>query len=312
MRILKFYKFLPGGNSTILIEDQGFSDKERVMIADELMKADRLCAEQVGFISFGGNGVEPKIEMMGGEFCGNACRTFGALLALKHKLKPDSTTIDFLSSYADRFDSLSGTLLSSGIDTAIEVKIFLDKNEPSLYTSEVFICLDLSEAPVFKNGVKYLDKGAFLIELNGIVHLILDQEIYKKYDAKGQEIDLIQEAEKLRARFNLNDYTAVGVIWADLNIENCEITPVIWVKTMNTAHLETACASGSLALALYHYYNLQKNIDSGLNFNIIQPSFSVLKIFLSVETGLKAWLGGEVKFIAAGECFLDSDINLIV
>jgi len=78
---IDFIKFSPTQNMTILVKTDHAAEKYN-HIATRLMSYDNVYAEQVGFI-------EPtrrpeavaRLEMAGGEFCGNACMALAAHLA---------------------------------------------------------------------------------------------------------------------------------------------------------------------------------------------------------------------------------------
>ena len=80
---IKFVKINPTQNMTILVESP-ISRKDQPTIASQLMNYDSVFAEQVGFIE------APlfypdswaRIQMMGGEFCGNATLSLAALLSI--------------------------------------------------------------------------------------------------------------------------------------------------------------------------------------------------------------------------------------
>lgn len=78
MEELHFVKADPSGNTTIFVLDP-IPKEEQSVLAQELMKKESVCAEQVAFID-----EEPPrccdmaIRMMGGEFCGNAVRAAAA------------------------------------------------------------------------------------------------------------------------------------------------------------------------------------------------------------------------------------------
>jgi diaminopimelate epimerase len=70
----------PSGNITLLVTTP-VHISNRPEFAQRLMQDKNLRAEQIGFITkpiFGGEG---RLEMAGGEFCGNALRCYGLLLA---------------------------------------------------------------------------------------------------------------------------------------------------------------------------------------------------------------------------------------
>ena len=56
-------------------------------LARQAMRPDSLGAEQAGFVSV----EERRLRMAGGEFCVNATRAFGALLAFRESASPEAT-----------------------------------------------------------------------------------------------------------------------------------------------------------------------------------------------------------------------------
>ncbi len=68
----------PAGNITAIVESPT-EPEERVKIARHILALGK--AEQVGFAVPPRLGGQGRLEMMGGEFCGNAARSFGLLLA---------------------------------------------------------------------------------------------------------------------------------------------------------------------------------------------------------------------------------------
>ncbi len=82
---LDFIKMNPCGNTTVLIRTS-LPRARYGSIAAQIMQSTCLCAEQVGFIEPPQQeGALARLHMMGGEFCGNASRSFAAWLA---KLAP--------------------------------------------------------------------------------------------------------------------------------------------------------------------------------------------------------------------------------
>ena len=332
MLALKFYKILPGGNVTILVEDLDFSQTERSRISAQLMQSQHLYAEQVGFINLSASGVDsyPHLEMMGGEFCGNACRCFGALLAFNGHLERQAG-----QEYTEQA-SLRGRITSSGVTQEVELRATLTSGisgtpvVPGQHgisgtpgksgafrptSANVGVGVSLSDAESACSEIIELVPGAHLVHLSGISHLLLDERVHHK---RG---DLLLQATQWRARFSLSVHDAVGVIW--YNQEHPAITPVVWVKAMRSAHLESACGSGSLALAL-----LLQRFRSGtagtevaygsvcgpmsgmdvLEVSVMQPSGSFLDISLPSDfMRTLAWIDGPVDLIATGEVFVDPD-----
>ena len=68
----------PAGNITVFVTTPVEREKYPA-IARQLLAREELKGEQVGFIEKTDQG-DFRMEMMGGEFCGNASRSFGYLL----------------------------------------------------------------------------------------------------------------------------------------------------------------------------------------------------------------------------------------
>jgi len=70
----------PAGNITLFVMDP-VEKARRGKVAEQLMAIERFRAEQVGFYCPPTGDADGHMEMMGGEFCGNATRAFGMLIA---------------------------------------------------------------------------------------------------------------------------------------------------------------------------------------------------------------------------------------
>ena len=70
----------PAGNITIFVLDQ-VEKAQRAAIAEKIMAIPALKAEQVGYVCPAEDDADGHMEMMGGEFCGNATRAYGMYIA---------------------------------------------------------------------------------------------------------------------------------------------------------------------------------------------------------------------------------------
>ena len=77
MPALTFSKWSPGGNTTLLFPDTGQRPAEQARLASLALDSSMLGGEQAGFVNL----PQRKLRMAGGEFCVNASRAVGALLA---------------------------------------------------------------------------------------------------------------------------------------------------------------------------------------------------------------------------------------
>jgi diaminopimelate epimerase len=272
VRTLRFYKISPGGNATILVLDPVLS-LERAEVSRRLMDAGHLQAEQVGFLDLRSQPV--RLDMMGGEFCGNACRAAAAVMVREGVgLVPEGA-------------ELCGELSVSGAKRPVRLKVAADGGE-------CWVEMPMPEAAAQGgNGITELEPGIGLVCLPGITHLCLDEERHPFAE------DYAAAAAALRARFGL-DGDAVGCIWYKTS-PVCAIKPVVWVRSTASTHFETGCGSGSLALALW----LARGQNFPTDLKVLQPSGSRIGVRLGVD-GPTAWIFGPVTLVARGEAFLIS------
>ncbi len=270
VRALRFYKAVPGGNPTILILDP-VSPAERAGVSRTLMGAGHLQAEQVGFLDLSADPV--RLDMMGGEFCGNACRASVAVMAR------EGVGLEACG------DGLCGQLSVSGADAPVAVVV---KGR----SGECWVEMPTPDAADL--GVRELEPGIGVVRMPGITHLLLEE------DRHGFPEDFVRAAAGLRARFGL-DGEAVGCIWYRTE-PSCAIRPVVWVRSTATTHYETGCGSGSLALALWLGHG--KNFP--MDLQVMQPSGNPIGVRLDAsDSGARAWIHGRVDLVAHGEAFIE-------
>ncbi|BFR47842.1 diaminopimelate epimerase [Nitratidesulfovibrio sp. HK-II] len=315
---LRFHKFSPGGNTTILVTDL-VPVRLRAAVAAELMGEHHVHAEQVGFVSLAG--VRPRIDMMGGEFCGNACRSLAALLALKRVL------------VAGPGGLMSGEIESSGVEGPLPVRVVLTAQGP-----DAAVRMPLPLPPVAGNAsggkdasegkgapdemetgagnaaptgnappcaqdlsrmVTYPGEGLALVRLPGIAHLLLDAALHP-----------FPEAWRDRARalidlHGLSDEPAAGCIWHHGPLAAPGITPVVRVRDTDSIILESACGSGSLAYGLLR----AASADGETSLAVRQPSGAAIRVSVTRRDGLtpEAWIGGAVRHVASGTAYLYGD-----
>ena len=271
MRTLRFYKVSPGGNATILVLDPVPSG-QRAQIARLLMDANHLQAEQVGFLNLEANSV--RLDMMGGEFCGNACRAAAAVMAWEGV---GLARID---------EFLCGELKVSGVDRPVALRVAADGDE-----CWVEMPLPVAFAAGGSDWILELEPGIGLVRLPGITHICLDEELHPFAE------DFEKASATLRAKFGL-DEEAVGCIWYRIS-PVCAIKPVVWVRSTASTHYETGCGSGSLALALW--LGRGKNLPTDMR--VLQPSGSEIGVRADGD-GPGVWIFGPVTLVARGEAFL--------
>lgn len=135
----------PAGNITIFVMNEVPCEKY-AQIAAKLLSIKEYHAEQVAFQTVPKLGANGRIQMMGGEFCGNAARSYGYLISTLLPEKPDVVQIEI-----------------SGAEHPLTVTV--DQQQGSCKTE---MPLPICTTSVSFNGSKY---NAVCFE--GIVHLII-------------------------------------------------------------------------------------------------------------------------------------------
>lgn len=259
----------------------GVAPERYPLIAAKLMRPEHVGGEQVGFVAEPSDGPR-RLAMMGGEFCGNACRALAAVLHLEEGAPA------------------KGSLLCSGAESPISYEV--TRHESGETGSSVEFPL-----PPDRFKIIGLEDGMFLVDLPGISHIILNERRY------SQTTDLAWSASVLRKRYALENKDAVGVVWfTEASVPNREIfriTPVVWVKSTNSTHVESACGSGTLALALFLQRLRRENgapentSDHEGLISVRQPSGAIFRSGLRADTQ-NAVISGAVAITAKGTAFV--------
>lgn len=200
----------PAGNITIFVLDE-VSPSLRADISSKLMAIEQLGAEQVGFFTAPHDpSCACRLEMMGGEFCGNASRSLGLYLADKTG-KSGSFKIEV-----------------SGCQHPITVSADPQKG------------LAYAEMPLPKSVCPFVLAGidCLRLDFDGISHLVADCALPDKR--------LINAANALFE--DDNTVSAYGVIFLDSAA--VKMIPAVYVKATQSLVWEGSCGSGSVAAAV--------------------------------------------------------------
>jgi diaminopimelate epimerase len=242
MTQIPFHVYWPGGNTTALVSDS-FPRSQYGAIARAIIHSDPTI-EQVGFLEppADSSRADLRLQMMGGEFCGNATRS-AAYVAFK-KTGKQYVTVE-----------------SSGVDYLVPGHVTEGSSSIILPSS-------------FVQGVKKTQE-ATVVDLQGIRHVVFPVG----FDAKQSKEQLLQ-AHK-------DDYPAVGIIFVSESQGLLSIDPFVWVRETDTFVHETACGSGSIAVAAA----LSKQTEDNTN-RIVQPSGEIFTIGM---TSTSIELGGPIQ-----------------
>ena len=290
MPVLNFSKWSPGGNTTLFLPATDVPPRRQAALASHALGEQCLAAEQAGFVDI----ARRRLRMAGGEFCVNASRAFGALLAL-HECKrgPRQAMLDGMTQppYGGEAHEHRYEIMVSGWQSPVALHI-----HGCAPCWEVTASLRLPLLHPRQSG-----PGMTLVRLPGISHMLLNATMHPMPEAHEQALE--QSMLLLRQTWHLENEVAVGAIWWREVQGQLEMFPLIHVRDPHSICLESACGSGALALALALSQSGGKHC-----FDILQPSGSLLHVALREEgEERRAEIGGPVQLVARGTVWLPEE-----
>ena len=199
----------PAGNITLFVLDPVEREK-RAGIAAKLMAVPEWKAEQVAFLCAPRQGGDGRMEMMGGEFCGNAARAYGMMVA-RQRGGAEQVRIE-----------------TSGVGQPVQVNVDLAAG-----TARAEMPLPLAVRSVEVDG-----RSGVVVNLGGIAHLVVEGE--------EPSLEFFEKAEEVFR--GVRGLGAYGVIF--LESARGRLTPLVKVPATGTLIWEGSCGSGSLAAAI--------------------------------------------------------------
>ena len=240
------------GNITIFVLDY-FDRSLYQTVATQLLAIDELAGEQVAFVTG-----ENSMDMCGLEFCGNASRSFGLMLAKQRDMKGTGKIQISVSG----FDGILGV----DVDTA------------NNYT-RVKMPIPLSVTTLEDTPIELLN-GAALVDLGGIMHVVLTD-----IDASLETFNPIKDY--INAEYNP---PAMGVMY--YHCEQNLLTPVVYVRDVDTTYFEGSCGSGSTAVAAAFCDEEKSGI---FQFELQQPAGMIISTIEKAHGDIKnVWIQGPV------------------
>ncbi len=238
---IPFVKLSPSENTTIIVRDPEIKKDNYAHIARTAMAYTHLYGEQVGFLTRKRDpNSKGRMEMSGGEFCGNGLLAFGAYLAREEGMKKGVFPVEF-----------------SGVEHPLECEI--EQLRPAVYRVK-------GEMPVegYRISKKQVKVGEDIIDghlviMEGITHFLFEQPQERK-----QKPDFPSLLKILAEEGNNQAFGALGY-WMDG--QEMYLSPWVYVPEIGSLQQERSCGSGSLALGLY--WAREKKTD--VHLNIIQP-----------------------------------------
>ena len=253
----------PAKNITIFVLDGGGDREKRAETARALLAESRFKAEQVGFVLPPGSGNGGRrlwrLEMMGGEFCGNAARSFGLFVARE-----------------------------TGSRGRVQVDI-----EISGAASPVTVIAD-TEAGTAEAGIPKplaIDQGEVpLVIFDGIVHAIaLDVPPGETMFRRIQAI-VERRCQELPGMKLKGCPAATGVMF--FNTVSRLMTPAVYVAATDSLVFESSCGSGSAALAAWE----TRNAADGESLLLVKQPGGLIEVRVCGKNGeiSRVSIGGQV------------------
>ena len=266
---VRYQKYSPTGNITVLVTTAVPRDRQPE-VAAWLLKPEVAGGEQVGF-------VEPptdprcaaRLQMMGGEFCGNATMALGAMLARNAGLPDGAETMLLLE--------------VSGSANPVACRICREGEE---WVGTV----DMPLPERFESATLETDGGpltAPLARMPGIAHLILP------ISAGLTEAELRRRLPRWNRDIGAD---ALGALtW---NAGESSIDPLVYVPSAGTLVREHGCGSGSAAVGCW------LTLAAGQNAEIpVRQSGGTITVRTRFDGGAitGVTITGKVSLVAEGE-----------
>jgi diaminopimelate epimerase len=207
----------PAKNITVFVLDPVPPD-QRAQLAKAILADPSLKAEQVGFV------IPPsptaplwRLEMMGGEFCGNAARSFGLYVARRTGLTGKASL----------------EIGISGMESPVRVRLDVERG-----------LAEASMPPALaQETLVYGDAVLPVYLFEGIAHVIASD--IPPSEPAFYAIKARLEAEAKKAAKS----DALGVMFWDSAARL--MTPAVYVRATGSLVFESSCGSGSAAMGLY-------------------------------------------------------------
>jgi diaminopimelate epimerase len=288
----------PAGNITaFILNGDSFNQQSREIIAQKIIKKKRLfnCApsgfgfvEQAGFIRAPAvkDGLW-RLDMAGGEFCGNAARSFGLFAAVRNGALASSSP-------------LTVQVETSGASEALYVTV---KNISTRTLSAAAGSFNIYEAgasvkippPVATGFIDYQGERLSVYVFYGITHVIVEKRIP---GGKNQKEAFFKIKKAVEESFGKPD--ALGVMFTDYeeagdNGARFTMTPAVFVYNPQTFVFESSCGSGSAALGCHIF----KETKDGENKAYISQNGGVIEAAVRKEGGVvrSLCIGGKVRVL---------------
>ena len=240
---IHYIKLNPTGNITVLVTTP-VPRPRQAAVAAKLLAPDGVGGEQVGYLEAAADArAEARLQMMGGEFCGNATMALGALLCRRDGLA-DGQARSLRLEVSGSAGTVPCSILREGDDWLGTVRMPLPT---AIEQVDLVAGDDMIRAP--------------LVRMPGIAHLIIPAGIG------------LGEAEVRRLLPGWNAAIGADALGALLwNAPSRFINPIVYVPSANTLVREHGCGSGTAAVGSW----LATAAGETCEMSVRQPGGSIL------------------------------------
>lgn len=219
---LKFAKMNPNENMTILVLDP-VPREHQAEVAEELMAYGSVHAEQVGFLEKPENpDADIRLQMMGGEFCGNASMAAGSYLRMQDS-EAGAREVCYL-------------LEVSGADGLVPCRVQRRRGPRDSCRVRMPLPQEVREME-FPGGIR-----CPVVFFPGIAHAILPEGELGAAEAEACIADWCR----------ICGTDAFGIILcSESDLADCAICPLVYVGSTSSSVWERSCGSGTAALGAY-------------------------------------------------------------
>jgi diaminopimelate epimerase len=255
----------PAKNITAFVLNQ-VPANARAALSAALLSDPALGAEQAAFVIPPGRGDKRlwRLEMMGGEFCGNAARSFGLYVAGKTGLRGRRTVV----------------IESSGTTAPIPVRVDV---ESGWAEAEI-------PGPHSMTTLNFGGRPLTVCAFDGITHVIAPDLSPGRESFFAIKSMFEENAPSLPGAF--------GVLFAGSPADGADaaITPVVYVYGTDSLVFESSCGSGSAALASALAWRKNRGIDGAeTQYRIRQPGGIIeTRVITRAEAAVSVAIGGPV------------------
>jgi diaminopimelate epimerase len=263
----------PAKNITVFVLNQINDREERAALSKALLGDRRFKAEQIGFISPPSIGEREglwHLEMMGGEFCGNAARSFGLFAAQRQGLRGKQ-----------KF-----AVSVSGANGPVTVEVELDAGGAG--SGWAAAEMPLPRSCVF---LDYKGKSLPALVFDGITHVIArgikgdKKNFYAIKDLIERKLDPSKDRASL---------AAIGVMFYDEAL--AFMTPAVYVRETDSLVFESSCGSGTAAFAAWEAPEAPLDTQNGERLISVKQPGGVIDAVVKKAQGktVAIFIGGPV------------------